>query len=97
MYRDKHFDWRVNLAALANSGGELMAFPDFGNRRYEGPALFVHGVNSTYVQPQHRPVIERLFPRARIVAMPGAGHWVHVDQPARFIEVLDDLIHGDGT
>ena len=97
VFRDQHFDWRINLAALARSNSELTAFPDVGNRRYEGPTLFVHGGDSTYVQSGHRVVIERLFPRARIAAVPGAGHWVHVDQPARFIELLKDFIHSDGT
>lgn len=97
VFRDRHFDWRINLAALASSSSELTAFPGVGNRRYEGRALFVHGSDSNYVQPQHRPVIERLFPRASIVAVPGAGHWVHVDQPARFVELLEDFIHSDGA
>ena len=97
VFRQQHFDWRINLAALAGSSGELTAFPDVGSRRYEGPALFVHGGDSTYLQPPHRPVIERLFPRARIEAVPGAGHWVHVDQPAHFIELLRDFIPSDGS
>lgn len=97
VFRDQHFDWRVNLAALARSANELTAFPEFKGQRFDGPALFVHGADSPYVQPQYRPVIERLFPRASIVAVPGAGHWVHVDQPARFIESLEGFIHTEGT
>jgi pimeloyl-ACP methyl ester carboxylesterase len=97
VFRERHFDWRINLAALAKGSGELTAFPDMGHQNYDGPALFVHGGDSTYLQPQHRPVIERRFPRARIVAVRNAGHWVHVDQPVRFIELLEGFIHSDGA
>ncbi len=37
VFRNQHFDWRINLAALAKNSGELTAFPDLGHRRYEGP------------------------------------------------------------
>ena len=34
------------------------------------------------------PAIQALFPRAQMIAIPGAGHWVHADQPEAFAEVI---------
>jgi esterase len=94
---DRHFDWRINLSALAGAASELLGFPQFDNARYEGPALFVHGERSAYVTPAHHAVIRQLFPRAEIVAIAQAGHWLHVDQPARFLETVQAFFRSDSS
>ncbi len=55
---------------------------------YPGPALFVSGVRSDYIQVQYRPAIRALFPAARFVAVKDAGHGVHADNPEGFLGVL---------
>jgi pimeloyl-ACP methyl ester carboxylesterase len=81
--------WRVALQALADNMPELVGFPAPGpDERYEGPTLFVTGGRSDYVRPEHRAEILRLFPRAELVAIEGAGHWVHADAPERFLDVV---------
>ena len=92
---DQHFDWRVNLPALANTASELLGFPPFGSARYQGRALFVHGERSAYVEPACHAVIRQLFPRAEIVAIAEAGHWLHVDQPARFLDTVQGFFRND--
>ena len=83
------FAWRVNLEALSANMSALMGFPIADQEPpYEGPALFVAGGRSPYVQAAHRPVIERLFPRAELVTIDDAGHWVHAERPAEFLEVV---------
>jgi esterase len=93
---DRRFDWRINLPALAGAAGELLGFPEFNGARYEGRALFVHGERSAYVAPAYHAVIRQLFPRAEIVAIADAGHWLHVDQPARFLETVQGFFRSDG-
>jgi pimeloyl-ACP methyl ester carboxylesterase len=81
--------WRVALQALADNMPELVSFPEPGaDERYEGPALFVTGGRSDYVRPEHHAKILRLFPNARIEAIPEAGHWVHAEAPEKFLEVV---------
>jgi esterase len=92
---DQHFDWRVNLPALAGAASELLGFPQFRDQRYQGPALFVHGERSAYVEPAYDAVVRQLFPRAEIVAIAEAGHWLHVDQPARFLETVQAFFRSD--
>lgn len=72
--------WRLNLDALEAHMDEVVGFPDIAGR-FEGPALFLSGEESTYVLPEHRPRIKELFPAARFARVKGAGHWLHADRP----------------
>ncbi len=92
---DRHFDWRINLPALAGAASELLGFPQFSDARYEGHALFVHGERSAYVAPAHHALIRQLFPQAEIAPVAEAGHWLHVDQPARFLEAVQGFFRSD--
>jgi pimeloyl-ACP methyl ester carboxylesterase len=51
--------------------------------------VFVTGAESNYVLPEHRPAIRAQFPNARFVAVKNAGHWVHADNPAGFLSVVE--------
>ena len=63
---DAGFAWRVNLEALAANMPELVGFPTPGaGAAYHGPALFIAGGRSPYIEAEHRPLIARLFPRRR--------------------------------
>lgn len=78
--------WRVNLAALGAGMTVLTGFPDLApDARYDGPALLLHGGASDYVGAEARPVIRRLFPVAEMIAVPGAGHWLHAERPDEFV------------
>jgi pimeloyl-ACP methyl ester carboxylesterase len=86
------FSWRVNLAALAANMDRLMGFPAEPGMAYPGPALFLAGGRSDYVRPEHRPLIERLFPRATHAVIEGAGHWVHAERPAELLGRLQAFL-----
>ena len=45
------------------------------------PTLVLRGGNSDYLQPDMARDMERLNPRIRFKEIPGAGHYVHDDQP----------------
>jgi pimeloyl-ACP methyl ester carboxylesterase len=83
------FAWRVNLDALRANMAAIMDFPTSEEEApYDGPTLFVAGGHSSYVLPEHRPAIERWFPRAELVAIDDAGHWVHAERPAEFLSAV---------
>jgi esterase len=87
------FAWRVNLPTLADNMPELMGFPESPSpEQYGGPTLFLTGGRSDYVREEHRPAIMRLFPNAQIITIPDAGHWVHAEAPAKFLEVVGDFL-----
>ena len=85
--------WRIGLDEIAAGIPDLEGWEQPALPPYEGPALFVTGAESDYVRTEHRPAIRALFPRARFVGVKGAGHWVHADNPAGFLSVLEVFLH----
>jgi pimeloyl-ACP methyl ester carboxylesterase len=84
--------WRIGLNEIAAAIPDLEGWVDLPGS-YPGPSVFVTGANSDYVRPEHRPIIRTQFPTARFVAIKNAGHWVHADNPAGFLSVLEAFLH----
>ena len=84
--------WRIGLEQIAAAIPDLEGWSELPGS-YEGPTLFVTGAQSHYVLPEHRPAIRAQFPAARFVAIKNAGHWVHADNPAGFLSVLEAFLH----
>lgn len=94
LVRDEHgMRWRLNLDVLADHMGEIMGWPaDLAGARYDGPTLFVTGAESDYVRPEHHDTMHALFPQARIVTIAGAAHWLHAQQPQRFVDEVEKFL-----
>ena len=75
--------WRIGLTQIAASLRRVETWDPVA-ARYPGPVLFVTGGASDYVLPAYHDTIRALFPTARFVAIAGAGHWLHAEQPAAF-------------
>jgi esterase len=87
--------WRLNLEAIERGFPQIIGFPDLpAGTAYRGPALFVAGARSNYIQPEHEPEIRRLFPQAEIIRIDGAGHWVHAEQPQAFLQTVAPFLSG---
>jgi pimeloyl-ACP methyl ester carboxylesterase len=83
--------WRIGLAEIAAAIPDLEGWIDLPGT-YPGPAVFVTGARSDYVLPEHRPIIRAQFPTARFVAIKNAGHWVHADNQAGFLSVVQAFL-----
>ncbi|NXH26228.1 ABHDB protein, partial [Myiagra hebetior] len=79
--------WRVNLEAISRHLADIMNFPVF-HKPYPGPALFLGGSDSPYISSRDFPEIQRLFPKAEIQYIKGAGHIVHQDKFEEFITAI---------
>ena len=84
--------WRINLPGIRAAMPDLLAFPVHAAERYDGPTRFLRGGASDYVRDEHLPIIKAHFAAATVETMDGAGHWLHAEQPARFIEVANDFL-----
>ena len=85
--------WRLNLDAIEEEMPRLVGFPAIqAGQTYAGPALFVAGGRSEYLQPAHEPTIRRLFPRAEIARIDNAGHWLHAEQAAAFLAIVEAFL-----
>jgi esterase len=62
------------------------------SRRFDGPASLIAGSMSDYVSPNDRAAFTELFAQAQFTQIEGAGHWVHADRPAEFLNALG-LMH----
>jgi len=87
--RNDHFDWRLNLLGIGASMRELCGFPpELLTQRYDGPTHLIAGERSDYAAPADHAAFARLFPRLQTTIVEGAGHWVHADKPAEFLDAL---------
>jgi esterase len=83
--------WKLNLEALAAEMPAIMAFPA-APAAFDGATLFLTGARSDYVRPDHWPRIRTLFPAAEHLSLPDAGHWLHADAPAAFIDAVNAFL-----
>ena len=89
IFSDGQPSWRLNLAAIERALPDLADFPAAaGDTGFDGPALFIAGSLSDYLRPDVEPVIRHLFPQARVERIPGAGHWLHAEQPQAFLALV---------
>lgn len=89
--------WQVNLDLIGESLPELGGWPAErlgGVAPYDGPVLWLRGASSGYVRDEHAPAMDALFPHNRRVTIKNAGHWLHSEQPAVFVEVLRRFLAG---
>ncbi len=91
--RDDHgkFAWKMNLRGVAENysrlGEVLAAQPPF-----PGPALFIRGGKSDYINAADEIEIRRLFPSAEIQTIARANHWVHADVPEEFLRLVLEFL-----
>lgn len=52
------------------------------------PVTVIEGTLSDSVFPAADALLMRLLPQARLVAVPGAAHFLHIDQPQLWVEAL---------
>lgn len=86
--KDKNkYSLKLNLPALkANIEKVGEALPN--DKSYSGPVIFIKGENSDYITFEDEPAIKNQFPKAEIVSINNAGHWVHAENMEGFFEAV---------
>lgn len=90
---DNSFKWMLNLDVIAQSLPTVLSGIDYQKYQSEAsirnfPTLFIKGEKSTYIDDNDVYPIKQMFPKAEIVTIFDAGHWVNTDQPEAFIKAL---------
>ncbi|KAH9629128.1 hypothetical protein HF086_008577 [Spodoptera exigua] len=85
---DKSFGWKCNVEAIANNFTKIASFPNLAGKIYNGPTLFIGSKLSSFILPEDITPIRKLFPKAQLVYIEGAGHNVHHDQPSAFFDTV---------
>ena len=83
--------WRLNHEGLAAAYPNLLqgiaaAHP------FDGETLFIRGEQSAYVTDAHREAIEALFSHVEVATIDGTGHWLHVEKPSLFNQMVMDFL-----
>ena len=87
------FYWRLNLDAIAANQDAIFGGMDREAIKARGgitgfPVLFISGGNSEYIRAEDHQAIRDIFPVAEFVTIPGAGHWVHAEQPDLLVKTI---------
>ncbi|MGB1037200.1 MAG: alpha/beta fold hydrolase [Bacteroidia bacterium] len=56
------------------------------------PTLFLYGTKSGYITESDMLHIEETFTQAEFVGIEDAGHWVHAEKPAEFLETVLEFL-----
>lgn len=94
---DNSFSWKINYDSLYNNLGRIAddAVPaTSGFTEITGfPVYFLKGEYSDYINDDDIRKISLMFPGAELLTVPGAGHWIHADNPGFvkkcFLRLLD--------
>jgi pimeloyl-ACP methyl ester carboxylesterase len=82
---DNSFTWKINAASLLKNFDRILekvGFNETDHVEITGfPILFLKGERSDYLPEKDFIEILRIFPAAEFIIVPGAGHWIHSDNP----------------
>jgi esterase len=96
LYRDEQgkMAWRFNLNALQDQYESIATEPGF-EHTFDGPTLFIKGMNSDYIQSSDQQAIMERFPSATAKIIEGAGHWPHAEKQTAFLKILEKFLKTD--
>jgi len=83
--------WRINIDGIHQAFKSEIAtikIPDDRIPAYSGPCLFVGGALSDYIPVSDHDEIKEIFPGGDFKYVSGAGHWVHSQKPADFLNTV---------
>lgn len=91
------FEWKINAAVLRDSFRPMVSEVDWS--WFEGlrpimayPVTFVRGLNSEYVSDADWKDILKIYPEAKLIDVPDAGHWLHAEQPDKLIAAILEAV-----
>ena len=91
--------WRHDINGIAQAYQDILGFPRLDNDAtgvpasgYKGPALFIRGERSDYVDDNGVAAARNLFPAAEFQSVGGAGHWVHAEKRSEFVALVREFV-----
>lgn len=58
---------------------------------WSGPTLFIKGAHSAYINHRNLPSCRAFFPHMQLETL-DAGHWVHAERPAEFVDAVEKFL-----
>lgn len=88
------FKWEPNIQMLFDNLPTIVGFPDTDATFEDHPVLWIKGETSDYINDESDKVMRQLFPITRKIQIRDAGHWIHAEQPKRFIDTISYYVAG---
>lgn len=92
--QEKQFYWQLNIPALlANLQNIVDAIPPvkLGAQSFV-PAYFMYGGKSGYITQDDLGAISDIFKSAKFTCFENSGHWLHAEEPERFINTTKGFL-----
>lgn len=89
---DGKFRWQINLKSLTKWLPEIMKNPLKESDRYNGPTVFLRGVNSDFITDADYLAIGKYFPNSSVVVIENAGHNVHIDNTEGLVRTVREFV-----
>jgi esterase len=89
---DGSFFWRLNLKSLDKNIHKLLDAVDSYNKTFKSPVLLISGKNSGYIKYSDLDDFTKVFTDFSHCEL-DSGHWVHVEQAEKFMEVLKKFLN----
>lgn len=90
--KDRKLAWKMNVKALVERIDEI-GKPQFSDKPFINPCLFVKGSDSDYVLEEDKEEIDQVFTNCEIRSISGANHWVHIDKPREFLDIVLEFLN----
>lgn len=97
LHRNKKgaFEWRLNPGYLYDNLDNIydgLDIPETGEvDTISGfPVFFLRAMESGYIREDDYEHIQRLFPAAEIIEVPGTSHWIHAEKPGLIIKLVKE-------
>lgn len=85
------YRWKMNLPVIVKHYREILGNKESAEE-FEGTTLFIKGEKSDYIDLSEFPSFKKNFVHAELAIVEDAGHWVHAEQPERFLAVLNNFL-----
>ncbi len=85
------FAFRINLKTLSDKVIEI-GQPLAKNAVFKGKTLFLKGDRSNYILANELNTIANHFPNYTIKRISNAGHWLHAENPADFLQFTSKFL-----
>ena len=85
------FYWKINWKAIEDNIQAIGA-PLLSHAVFPGEVLFIRGAQSDYILNEDEPLLKKHFPDADLMTIQKAGHWVHAEQPAQLLVLINQFI-----
>jgi pimeloyl-ACP methyl ester carboxylesterase len=80
------------IRSVIDPGGQSVSAVDRLYLTAHMPTLIVWGDHDRIIPLHHAYLAHEAIPNSRLEVMEGVGHYPHVEEPVRFVEILRDFL-----